>query len=130
MNTEDSKTNEVHRFRLSLADKLNFKNSSKNMALADWSINYTWEIIKSAYNNNKFKISASTWSDKFDLSDACYYIADIQDYHFSTVFFFWRYLNSSMTSFFSNILFPLPNVNDLNSHVSYTRPIQVKINLH
>ena len=35
MNTEDSKTNERHRFRLSLADKLNFKNSSKNMALAD-----------------------------------------------------------------------------------------------
>ena len=29
MNTENSKTNEPHRFRLSLADKLNFKNPNK-----------------------------------------------------------------------------------------------------
>ena len=38
MNTENSKTNEPHRFRLSLADKLNLKNSSKTMALANLSI--------------------------------------------------------------------------------------------
>ena len=29
MNTENSKTNEPHRFRLSLADKLNLKNPQK-----------------------------------------------------------------------------------------------------
>ena len=33
MNTESSKTNESHRFRLTLADKLNLKDSNKNMAL-------------------------------------------------------------------------------------------------
>ena len=41
MNTENSKTNEPHRFRLSLADKLNIKNLSKNMAWANLSIYYT-----------------------------------------------------------------------------------------
>ena len=33
MNTENSKTNESHRFKLDLADKLNLKNAKKNMAL-------------------------------------------------------------------------------------------------
>ena len=36
MNTENSKTNEPHRFRLPLADKLNVKNPSKNMPLANF----------------------------------------------------------------------------------------------
>ena len=81
MNTKNSKTNnEFHRFRLSVADKLNLKNPNKNMALANLSMYYTWENIKSAYNNNKFKTSAPTWSDEFDLPDASYSIADMQDY--------------------------------------------------
>ena len=46
MNTENSKTNESHRFKLDLADKLNLKNSKKTMALANLSIYYTWENIK------------------------------------------------------------------------------------
>ena len=50
------------------------------MASANLSIYYTWENRKSAYNNNKFKISASTWNDEFDLIDGSYYISDIQDY--------------------------------------------------
>ena len=48
MNTENSQTNEAHRFRLSLADKLNLKDPSKNMALANLSIYYTWKNIKLA----------------------------------------------------------------------------------
>ena len=66
MNTENSKTNERHKFRLDLTDKLNLKISNKNMALANLSIYYTWKNIKSEYNNNKFKISAPTWSKTFD----------------------------------------------------------------
>ena len=80
MNTENNKTNESHRFRLDLADKLNLKNPKKNMALVNLSIYYTWKNIKSEYNNNKFKISASTWSETFDLPDGLYTIDDIQDY--------------------------------------------------
>ena len=56
MNTENSKTNEPHRFRLDLTDKLNLKNPKKNTALVNLSIYYTWKNIKSEYNNNKFKI--------------------------------------------------------------------------
>ena len=60
MNTENSKMNESHRFKLDLTDKLNLKNSNKNMVLANLSIYYTWKNIKSEYNYNKFKISAPT----------------------------------------------------------------------
>ena len=80
MNTENSKTNEPHRFRLDLTDKLNLKNPKKNMALANLSIYYTWKNIKTERNNNKFKISAPTWNETFDLPDGSYSIADIQDY--------------------------------------------------
>ena len=69
MNTENSKTNEPHRFKLDLADKLNLKNPNKNMALANLSIYYTWKNIKSEYKNNKFRISAPTWNDTFDLTE-------------------------------------------------------------
>ena len=80
MNTENSKTNEPHRFKLDLTDKLNLKNPNKNMALANLSIYYTWKNIKSEYSNNKFKISAQTWNETFDLPDGSYSIYDIQDY--------------------------------------------------
>ena len=43
MNIKNSKTNEPHRFRLTLADKPNLKDSHKNMALANLSIHYTWK---------------------------------------------------------------------------------------
>ena len=80
MNTENSKTSETHRFKLDLADKLNLKNPNKNMALANLSIYYTWKNITSEYNNNKFKISAPTWNETFDLPDGSYSFEDIPDY--------------------------------------------------
>ena len=80
MNTENSKTNEPHKFRLSLSDKLNLKNPNKNIALGTLSIYYTWKNIKSAYNNNKFKIYAPAWNDTFDLPDGSYSVSDIHDY--------------------------------------------------
>ena len=60
-------------------DKLNLKNPNKNIALGNLSIYYTWKNIKSAYSN-KFKISAPTWNDTFDLPNGFYSIADIPDY--------------------------------------------------
>ena len=80
MNTKNSKANEPHRFRLSLADKLDLKNPNKNIVLGNLSSYYTLKNIKSAYNNNIFKISAPTWNDTFDLPDGSYSIANIQDY--------------------------------------------------
>ena len=40
MNTEKSKANKPHRFKLDLTDKLNLKTPNKNMALANLSIYY------------------------------------------------------------------------------------------
>ena len=80
MNTENSKTNETYKFRLTLADKLNLKDPGKNTALANLSIYYTWKNIKSVYNNNKFKISAPKWNDEFDLPDGSVLLQTLQDY--------------------------------------------------
>ena len=80
MNTLNSRTNKSNKFIYQFTDKLNLKNPNKNMALANLSIYYTWENIKSEYNNNKFKISAPTWNDEFDLPDGSYSVSDIQDY--------------------------------------------------
>ena len=38
------------------------------------------EKHKNSYNNNKFKASAPTWNDKFELPDGSYSVSDIQDY--------------------------------------------------
>ena len=80
MNSKNSKTNEPYKFEYDLIDKLDLKNPNKNMALANLSIYYTWKNVKSIYNNNKFKISASTWNETFDLPDGSNNISEIQDY--------------------------------------------------
>ena len=80
MNTKNSKTSEPHRFKYDLIDKLDLKNPNKNTTLGNLSIYYTWKNVKSTYNNNKFKISVSTWNETFDLPDGSYNIPEIQDY--------------------------------------------------
>ena len=80
MNTKNSKTNESYKFKYDLIDKLDLRNPNKNMALANLNIYYTWKNVKSIYKNNKFKISALTWNETFDLPDGSYNISEIQDY--------------------------------------------------
>ena len=81
MNTENSKTNESNKFIYQFTDKPNLKNpTNKNIGLVDLSIYYPWKKIKSAYNNNKFKISAPTSNDEFNLADGSYSISGIRDY--------------------------------------------------
>ena len=80
MNTENSKTNESHKFILTVADQTNLKDPNQNKGSANLSIYYTWKYIKSAQSNNKFKISTPTWNDEFDLPDGSYSMSDIQDY--------------------------------------------------
>ena len=80
MNSENSRTSEYHVLVLKLADKLDLRRGQKSIALSNLSICYTWKNIKSLCKNNKFKISAPTWSDEFELPDGSYYISDIQDY--------------------------------------------------
>ena len=80
MNSENSKTSEHHVLVLKLTDKLDLRRGQKTVALSNLSIYYTWKNIKSSYNNNKFKISAPTWSEEFELQDGSYSVSDIQDY--------------------------------------------------
>ena len=80
MNTANSKTKHSNKFVYNFTDKLNLKNPNKNIALANLSIYYTWKNVKSDYNNNKFKISAPTWNDTFDVPDGSYSIAALQNY--------------------------------------------------
>ena len=80
INSENSKTSEHNVLVLKLTDKLDLRRGQKTVALSSLSIYYTWKNVNSSYNNNKFKISAPTWSEEFELSDGSYSVSDIQDY--------------------------------------------------
>ena len=80
MNSENSKTSKYHVLTLKLTNELDLRLGEKVIALSNLSIYYTRKNIKSSYNNKKFRISAPTWNDKFELADGSYSISDIQDY--------------------------------------------------
>ena len=80
MNIVNSKTSEPHVLIFKLTNKLDLRIDEKLIALSNLSIYPKWKNIKSWYNNNKFKISAPAWNDKFELPDGSYSLSDIQDY--------------------------------------------------
>ena len=80
MNSENSKISEPHVLILKLTNKLALRRGEEIIALSNTSIYYTWENIKSSYNYNKFKISAPTWNNKFELPDRSHSVSDIQNY--------------------------------------------------
>ena len=80
MNSEKSKTPYPHRLLLNLTDKIGLRTKNKQIALSNLSSYYTWKNIKKLYQNNKFKISAPTQNEEFELPDGSYSISDIQDY--------------------------------------------------
>ena len=45
MNTENSKTNEPHKFVFNLSQRLDLRISSKDVALQNVSVHYTWKNI-------------------------------------------------------------------------------------
>ena len=65
---------------LKLIDKLDLRRDEKSIALSNLIICQAWKNIKISYNNNRFKVSAPTWNDKFALPDGSYSVSDIQDY--------------------------------------------------
>ena len=67
MNTKNSKTSKRH--VLIFIDKLDLRRGENRIALSNLSIYYTWKDIKCSYNNNRFKISAPTRNEKFELPD-------------------------------------------------------------
>ena len=80
MNSENRETAEPHRLLLNLADKINLKRNDKYVALPNLNIYQTWKNIKKSYKNDKRKISAPIWNEKFDLPDGSCSVSDIQDY--------------------------------------------------
>ena len=77
MNSENGKAPKLDVVVLKLSNKLDFRMGKKVIALSNLSIYYTWENIKSSSNNNKFKISAQTWNDEFELPDGSYSVFKI-----------------------------------------------------
>ena len=80
MNSKNSRISKPHVLILELTDKLDLRGGENSIALINLTIYYTWKNIKSSFKNNKFKISAPTWNDEFELLDGSYLISDIQDY--------------------------------------------------
>ena len=80
MNFEKSKTSKSHVLKLKFTSKLDLRIGEKVIPLSNLSIYYLCRNIKSLYNNNKFKISASTWNGELELPDGLYSVSDIQDY--------------------------------------------------
>ena len=80
INSENSKASEPYILILKLTNKLDLRRGEKILALSNLSIYYKWRDIKGSYNNNKLKISASTWNSKFELPDESYSVSDIQNY--------------------------------------------------
>ena len=80
MNSKNSKTSKPHIIILKLTNKLDLRIGENMISLSNLSVYYRWRNIKSSCNNNKFKISAPAWNDKFELPDGSYFVSDIQDY--------------------------------------------------
>ena len=80
INSKNNKISEPHFLILKLTNKLDLRIGKKVIALSNLCIYYTWKNIKSWYKDNKFKTSAPTWNDKFELSAASHSVSDSQDY--------------------------------------------------
>ena len=80
MNSENSQTLKSHVLILKFTNKLDLRIGEKTIALSNLSIYYSSKNMKNSYNNNKFKVSAPTWKDKFELPDGLYSVSDIKDY--------------------------------------------------
>ena len=80
MNSGNSRTFDPHRLLLNLSEIINFKKVVNILLYQILAFYYTWKNIKNWYKNNKFKISAPTWNENFELPDGSYSVSDIQDY--------------------------------------------------
>ena len=68
MNSKSSETSDPHRLLLNLTDNKDLRRKDKYIALSNLGIYYIWENMKKSYKN-KFKISAPTWIEEFELPD-------------------------------------------------------------
>ena len=76
-NSENGQTFKLHGILFSLLEKINLTNMLFYQILTSTIIE---KVLKKSYKNNKFKISAPTWNNKFELPDGWYSVSNIQDY--------------------------------------------------
>ena len=69
VNTENSKIREPNKIVFNLPQLLDLRSWNKHVALQNLYIYYTCKNIRQQYKNNKLKIIAITWNDKFKLPD-------------------------------------------------------------
>ena len=79
MNYKNSEISDPHSILLNLTDKISLNRKDKYLDLSNISMYYTWKNIKKSCKNKKFKISAPTWNEGFELPEGSYFISDIQD---------------------------------------------------
>ena len=79
MNYKNSEISDPHSILLNLTDKISLNRKDKYLDLSNISMYYTWKNIKKSCKNKKFKISAPTWNEEFELPEGSYFISDIQD---------------------------------------------------
>ena len=79
MNTENSKINESNKFRYCFTDKLNLKNRSKNIALVDLSICYTWR-------GKTLNLHIPTWNLRYLLQYAMMNLICLMDHILCQIF--------------------------------------------
>ena len=82
-NSKNSKTSDPHKVLLNPTDKTDLRRKDKYIASSNFSIYYIWKNIETCnkYKSNKFRISAATWNEEFELPDGSYSVSDIQDYY-------------------------------------------------
>ena len=73
MNSKNSKTYH-HRLLLNLTNKIHLRRKDIYIALSKLSIKCTGKDIKKSYKKNRFKMSAPTWNEEFELPDGSYSI--------------------------------------------------------
>ena len=90
-NSKNSKTSDPHKVLLNPTDKTDLRRKDKYIASSNFRIYYIWKNIKTCnkYKSNKFRISAATWNEEFELPDGSYSVSDIQDYY-EYIFKTWR----------------------------------------
>ena len=84
MDSENSKTSDLHRTLFNLSNEINLKRSNKHVTLSKLSIYHTWKNMKKSCKNNTFNISDPTWNEWFELPDGSYSVSIIQD-HFKYI---------------------------------------------
>ena len=69
MNSEKGKASDPHRLLLNLSDKINLKKVISMFLYQTLVLSILVKIQKKLFKNNKFKTSAPTWNEEFQLLD-------------------------------------------------------------